>query len=148
MRVPVKLLHKDAKIPKSQTEGSACMDLHAIIEDRFGNNYMYLPSGDTKIIKTGLAVEVPEGYELQIRPRSGLASQGVVVSNSPGTIDSDYRGEIGVILTNNSDTWRKITSGDRIAQCKIEQVIPFEFYECSAITETERGEGGFGHTGN
>ena len=145
MRVPIKMLHDEAVMPEYKSEGAACMDLYAVIDDKFG--YTYIPAGETVIIKTGIAVEVPEGYELQVRARSGLASQGVLLANGVGTIDSDYRGEVGVILTNTTPVIRKISTGDRIAQCKIEQVIPFEFYLCSAITETERGEGAYGSTG-
>lgn len=143
MRVPIKKLNDEAIIPKYQSEGAACMDLHAIFE----HGYDYLRPGETKIFKTGLAMEIPEGYELQVRSRSGLASNGVLLANGVGTIDSDYRGDVGVILTNASSDIMKFETGDRIAQCKIEQVIPFEFYEtCKELTETKRGTGGYGST--
>ena len=101
-----------------------------------------------KLIKTGIFIELPEGYEAQIRPRSGLAlKNGITVLNSPGTIDSDYRGEIGVILINLSDISFVVNNGDRIAQmviCKYQKVL---FNEVNVLSLTERGEGGFGHSG-
>jgi dUTP pyrophosphatase len=104
--------------------------------------------GERKLIKTGLFLEIPEGYEAQVRPRSGLAlKNGITVLNSPGTIDADYRGEIGVILINHSSEIFEINSGDRIAQlvfAKVEQAV---WYETESLNETERGEGGFGSTG-
>ena len=107
-----------------------------------------LKAGEFKLIPLGIAMQLPEGYEAQIRPRSGLAlKNGITVLNSPGTIDSDYRGEIGVILINLSDISFVVNNGDRIAQmviCKYEKVL---FNEVNVLSLTERGEGGFGHSG-
>lgn len=143
MIIKFKKLHEDAIIPKYQTKGSAGFDFHSI-ED------VELFRG-TVLVKTGLSIEIPEGYELQIRSRSGLAfKENIIVLNSPGTIDSDYRGEIGIILNRTIDGTKKsfsIKKGDRIAQgviCKIEQPS-IEVVE--KLSETERGIGGFGSTG-
>jgi len=129
--------------PSYQTAGSAGMDLQAnITED------VLIPANQRALIKTGIYLQLPQGYEAQIRPRSGLAfKNGITVLNSPGTIDSDYRGEIGVILINHSQNSFRIYPGDRIAQmviAKYEQV-ELEMVEC--LDESDRGEGGFGHTG-
>ncbi len=143
--VEIKILHGKAVIPKRMTEGAACADLTVVFHD--GYKYDYLSPGETKIFKVGFSVAVPEGYEMQIRSRSGLASIGIIVSNGVGTIDSDYRGEVGVILTNTSDTTRKICEGDRIAQCCLKQVLPLPFVEVDLLSSTKRGDGGYGHTG-
>jgi len=130
-------------LPSYETSASAGLDIRAFIEEK----YTLKPS-ERKLIKTGLFLEIPEGYEAQVRPRSGLAlKNGITVLNSPGTIDADYRGEIGVILINHSSEIFEINSGDRIAQlvfAKVEQAI---WYETESLNETERGEGGFGSTG-
>lgn len=131
------------KLPFYASVGSAGVDLLANIEEP-----VELMPLQRKLIKTGLFIELPEGYEAQIRPRSGLAlKNGITVLNSPGTIDSDYRGEIGVILINLSDVSFVVNNGDRIAQmviCKYEKVL---FNEVNVLSLTERGEGGFGHSG-
>ncbi len=125
--------------------GSACADLHAVFPNSFG--YTYIHPNQTEIISTGLAVSVPVGYEMQIRSRSGMAVKGAILANGVGTIDSDYRGTVGVILTNCSPDVVKITQGDRIAQCCLKEVIKINFKEVEELDETARGEGGFGHTG-
>jgi dUTP pyrophosphatase len=99
------------------------------------------------VIKTGLAVEIPDGYELQIRARSGLATKGLIVTNGVGTIDSDYRGEVGVILSNVSSDVIKIEDHQRVAQCCLQKVITIDFNEVEELSDTERGEGGYGNTG-
>lgn len=134
----------DNALPNYETENSAGMDLRA-----------YLPDGQIVIkplqrvlIPTGLFMEIPVGYEGQVRPRSGLAiKNGITVLNSPGTIDADYRGEIKVILINLSDNDFVINSGDRIAQLIIAKCEQMEVVEVESLSETERGAGGFGHTG-
>ena len=130
-------------LPSYETSASAGLDIRAFIEEKYTLN-----PGERKLIKTGLFLEIPEGYEAQVRSRSGLAlKNGITVLNSPGTIDADYRGEIGVILINHSSEIFEINSGDRIAQlvfAKVEQAI---WYETESLNETERGEGGFGSTG-
>ena len=130
-------------LPSYETSASAGLDIRAFIEEK-----LTLSPGERKLIKTGLFLEIPEGYEAQVRPRSGLAlKNGITVLNSPGTIDADYRGEIGVILINHSSENFEINSGDRIAQlvfAKVEQAV---WYETESLNETERGQGGFGSTG-
>jgi len=144
MQVKIKKLHPDAIIPQYQTKGSAGFDVHALEEVR-------LPSGQRGIIKTGLAFVIPEGFELQIRPRSGLATKyGITITNSPGTLDSDYTDQLFVCLHNLGDMNFTAHKGDRIAQCvvnKIEVVDLVEVEEFSAEDmEKDRG-GGFGSTG-
>ncbi len=131
-------------LPNYETVNSAGMDLRA-----------YLPDGQIVIkpmqrilVPTGLFMEIPVGYEGQVRPRSGLAiKSGITVLNSPGTIDADYRGEVKVILINLSDSDFVINSGDRIAQLVIAKCEQMEVVDVEVLTETERGAGGFGHTG-
>ena len=107
-----------------------------------------LYEGERTLVKTGLFVEIPKGYEIQVRPRSGLAyKKGVTVLNSPGTIDSDYRGEIGIILINHGCTTVKLDKGERIGQLVLNKVEQIEWKENLMLQETERGEGGFGSTG-
>ena len=130
-------------LPSYETSASAGLDIRAFIEEK-----LTLSPGERKLIKTGLFLEIPEGYEAQVRPRSGLAlKNGITVLNSPGTIDADYRGEIGVIRINHSSENFEINSGDRIAQlifAKVEQAV---WFETESLNETERGQGGFGSTG-
>lgn len=134
------------ELPKFATAGSAGMDLRANLSEDFTLN-----PGARKLISTGLSLELPNGVEAQIRPRSGLAfKNGVTVLNSPGTIDADYRGDIGVLLINLSDTPFVIKDGDRIAQMIIAQHYSSErvsMVQIENLSTTERGEGGFGHTG-
>ena len=146
MQVFFKKLHQLAVTPEYKTDGAACADLHAVFDSPF--DYTYIHPNATEIIQTGLAVEVPRGYELQVRSRSGMASKGVILANGVGTIDSDYRGGIGVILTNCGPDVVKITTGDRIAQCCLNKLPKMEFIEVDDLEETERGGGGFGSTGS
>jgi dUTP pyrophosphatase len=130
-------------LPKYMSDHAAGMDLVAAVEPE-----LVIPSGKWKLVPTGISIALPEGYEAQVRPRSGLAlKQGVSILNTPGTVDADYRGEVGVILMNHSNEDLVIKRGDRIAQMiinKIEQVI---FEEVDDLPESDRGSGGFGHTG-
>ena len=131
------------KFPEYETPGSAGMDLRANIEDD-----VILYPLDRILIPTGLSIAIPKGFEAQIRPRSGLALKfGVTVLNSPGTIDSDYRGEIKVLLVNISDTPFTIKKGERIAQMVISSYQKVNFIRVENLDKTERGDGGFGHTG-
>jgi dUTP pyrophosphatase len=130
-------------LPNYETIASAGMDLRANIEQPI----VLQPLGRA-IVKTGLFIELPIGYEAQVRPRSGLAAKkGVTVLNSPGTIDADYRGEIGVILVNLSNEPFTVENGERIAQLIIARHERAEWNEVEVLTETSRGEGGFGSTG-
>lgn len=129
-------------LPKYETEGSAGMDVKANIEST-----LIVNSGDSVIIPTGLKVAIPEGYEIQIRPRSGLAAKMVItVLNSPGTIDSDFRNEIGVILINHGKTSFRVEPGDRIAQIVLKRVEIINWEEVLSLDKTGR-DGGFGSTG-
>jgi len=130
-------------IPHYQTEHSAGVDLYAAVESD-----TVIDAGAWKLVPTGIAVAIPEGYEGQVRPRSGLAlKHGMGMLNAPGTIDADYRGEIGVILFNFNDQPFTIHRGDRIAQLVFVKVEKARFVEVEALSETARGSGGFGHTG-
>ncbi len=144
MKIKFRKVREDARVPEYKTEGAACADLYAVI-DRW--DYTYIQPSGTEVIPTGLEVEVPEGYELQIRARSGLASQGIILSNGVGTIDSDYRGEVGVILTNTSPNVVRINTGDRVAQCCLSPITRIGFEEVEELSETKRGVGGYGSTG-
>lgn len=131
------------RLPAYETEHSAGMDLRAMTDSP-----VTLKPMERRVIGTGLFIELPAGYEAQVRPRSGLAAKhGVTVLNSPGTIDADYRGEIGVILINLSDTEFKVNDGDRIAQMIISRHEKATLIETDEINNTERGAGGFGHSG-
>lgn len=141
MRVKIKQLHPDALIPQYQTLGAAGFDLHAIEDYK-------LSAGERVLVKTGLAFELQIGFELQIRPRSGLAlKNGISVLNAPGTIDSDYRGEVGVLLINHSKEDFAIKKGDRIAQGVVARYERVEFEVCEELGESARGAGGFGSSG-
>ena len=131
-------------LPQRMTSGSSGCDIYAAVDEP-----CTLLPGTRMLIPTGFCVEIPEGYEIQVRPRSGLAiKHGVTVLNAPGTIDADYRGEVKIILVNLSDAPFAIQRGDRIAQLVPMQVAAhLDFSEKEAIAETERGAGGFGHTG-
>ena len=130
-------------LPQYSTPLSAGMDLRANINEPITLNPL-----ERKLIPTGLYIALPEGYEAQMRPRSGLAlKKGITVLNTPGTIDADYRGEIGVILVNLSDQDFVVEDGERIAQMVIAKHEKAEWEQVEVLTETERGEGGFGHTG-
>lgn len=141
----VKIINKsDNNLPVYETINSAGMDLRA-----------YLPEGpivmkpmQRVLVPTGLFMEIPEGYEGQVRPRSGLAiKSGITVLNTPGTIDADYRGEVKIILINLSDTDFTINSGDRVAQIVFARYEQMQVVSVETLSETERGTGGFGHTG-
>ena len=135
--------YSDIQLPHYATEGSSGMDIRAALKEP-----EILKPGEVKLISTNLSIEIPFGYEVQIRPRSGLAAKhGIGVLNSPGTIDSDYRGEVKIILFNFGKEPFEVKSGERIAQMVIAKVYKAEIEESSDLKETERGEGGFGHTG-
>lgn len=140
----VKIVNKSKHaLPEYATIHSAGMDIRANLEES-----ITLKPLERRLIPTGLFIELPEGYEAQIRPRSGLAfKHGITVLNSPGTIDADYRGEIGVILVNLSADEFVIHDGERICQMVIAQHAHIKWSEVEALTDTVRGEGGFGHTG-
>lgn len=142
--INIKVVAKEgAKLPLYKTSGAAGADICALLEKP-----LVIESGKSAMIPTGLFFEIPEGYEVQIRPRSGLAAKnGVTVLNTPGTIDSDYRGEINVILINLGDKPFTVNNGDRIAQMLVAPVIQAEFSVVTSLDETERGTGGFGSTG-
>jgi len=140
----VKVVNKSIHpIPQYETEASAGMDLRANIMEA-----VRLQPLERAIIKTGLFIELPLGYEAQVRPRSGLAAKkGITVLNAPGTIDADYRGEIGVILVNLSNTPFVVENGERIAQLVIAKHERIQWEKVTMLSETQRGEGGFGSTG-
>ena len=130
-------------LPQYSTEHSAGMDVRAAIDMP-----VTIMPGERKLIPTGLRVQLPDGYELQMRPRSGLAlKRGVTLLNSPGTIDADFRGEIGVIIINHSDEPFIIERGDRIAQMVLARYERTCWYATDSLDESERGDGGFGHSG-
>ena len=142
-KILIKRLSKEISLPKYETAGSSGMDLAANIA---GN--INIDPGKTAIIPTGLALSVPKGFEVQIRPRSGLAAKKKIsVLNTPGTIDSDYRGEIKVILINQGQETFKVEKGLRIAQMVVCPVVQAQIKEVEDLSETERGKGGFGSTG-
>ena len=142
--IKIKVVNKGTQeLPAYATPQSAGMDLRANIEEP-----ILLKSLDRKLIPTGLHIALPEGYEAQIRPRSGLAlKKGISCLNTPGTIDSDYRGDVGVILVNLSHEDFVVQPGERIAQMVINKFEQAEFEVVEELDETERGEGGYGHTG-
>ena len=146
MELKIKRLTPTAILPTRATPGSSGLDLYADLI-RFGG-HRFICCDKHKIIPCGISLEIPAGYEGQIRPRSGLAAKhGITVLNSPGTIDSDYRGEVKVIIV-NYDTWHyKINHGDRIAQLVIAPVAQVEVVEVDELSDTERGDGGLGSTG-
>lgn len=134
---------RDLPLPRYMTEGSAGMDLYAAVEAA-----EVLNPGEIKLIPTGLCIALPAGYEAQIRPRSGLALRhGITMVNTPGTIDADYRGEIGLIMINLGPAPFTINRGDRVAQMVINQVARATFTEVQELAETDRSSGGFGSTG-
>lgn len=141
----VKIINKSNNpSPSYETSLSAGMDLRAYVEGP-----ITLSPGERKLIKTGLHIELPEGYEAQVRPRSGLAfKKGITVLNSPGTIDADYRGDIGVILINHSNEEFAVNSGDRIAQLVISKFEKVDWETSDEINSTSRGDSGFGSTGS
>jgi dUTP pyrophosphatase len=142
-KILIKRLSKNISLPKYETEGSSGMDLTANV-----NKVIEIQPGKSEIIPTGLALSIPKNYEIQIRPRSGLAAKNQIsVLNTPGTIDEDYRGEIKVILINLGEKKFKIEKGLRIAQMVLCPIIKAELEEVDELDETKRGSGGFGSTG-
>ncbi len=145
-RIPVKIKRLEGNtlpLPTYATKGSAGFDLSACITTE-----ETLAPGEIKLIPTGLSFEIPEGYEIQIRPRSGLAAKnGISIVNTPGTIDSDYRGEVKIIMINHSKTPFVIKRGERIAQAVLNAAPQAQLIEAEELTDTTRGAGGFGHTG-
>lgn len=130
-------------LPKYMSDHAAGMDLYAAVEAE-----LIISPGVWKLVPTGLQIAIPEGYEAQVRPRSGLAlKQGISVLNTPGTVDADYRGEVGVILMNHSKEDLIVRRGDRIAQMIINKIEHVVIEEVPELPSTDRGEGGFGHTG-
>lgn len=140
----IKIVNRSANpLPEYATSGASGMDLRANLESDIS-----LVPMERKLIPTGIFMEIPAGYEAQVRPRSGLAlKQGLTCLNSPGTIDADYRGEVGVILINLSSETQIIHPGDRIAQLVIQSVVKANWEPTIQLSETLRSEGGFGHTG-
>lgn len=148
--VVIRLCHeegadRDVPLPAYETTGAAGADLRANLPDR---GCLTLQPGARALVPTGLRLEIPTGYEVQLRPRSGLAlKHGITLPNSPGTIDSDYRGPLGVIVMNAGDAPFEISHGDRIAQMVVAPVVQAQISLVDALNETARGEGGFGSTG-
>ncbi len=137
------LLEQGIPLPAYASEGASGMDIRACLESP-----VTLDPGQIKFIPTGLALSIPHGYEVQIRPRSGLAlKHGIGMVNGPGTIDSDYRGEIGIILINWGEAPFTIRMGDRIAQMVLSKVLRADLKQVTELDATKRGEGGFGHSG-
>lgn len=135
----------DIALPSYETPGAAGADVRANFPDKIA---VTLAPGARMLVPTGIAMAIPVGFEVQVRPRSGLAlKHGLTLVNSPGTIDSDYRGALGIILLNTSDTPFEITHGMRIAQLVLAPVVQADFREVSTLDETDRGAGGFGSTG-
>tara|TARA_X000000368_G_C22530391_1_gene493216 strand:+ start:15 stop:455 length:441 start_codon:yes stop_codon:yes gene_type:complete len=142
-KILIKRLSKEVSLPKYETSGSSGMDLAADI-----SAIINIDPGKTAVIPTGLALSIPKGFEVQIRPRSGLAAKyKISVLNTPGTIDADYRGEIKVILINLGKDSFKVEKGLRIAQMVVCPVVQAQLKEVNDLNETERGKGGFGSTG-
>jgi len=134
---------RDLPLPRPATPQSAGMDLRACVEQT-----VVLEPGSRAVVPTGIAIALPEGYEAQVRPRSGLASRvGLTLLNTPGTIDADYRGEIRVILVNHGDAPVTVKRGERVAQMVFHRLPRMTLEEVDSLPETERGTGGFGHTG-
>ena len=144
MPVSIRIINKSSHpLPSYASEGSSGVDLRAFIEES-----MVLKQGERVAVPTGLYLEIPPGFEAQVRPRSGLAmKQGITCLNTPGTIDSDYRGEIKVLLINLSGEEQIIHNGDRIAQLVLAAVEKIHWQETRELSDTTRGEGGFGSTG-
>ena len=143
IKIQIKKLSNSISNPKYETSGSSGMDIAAYIEDD-----MIIHPGEKSLVPTGLSIAIPRGYEIQIRPRSGLAAKkNITVLNTPGTIDADYRGEIKVILINFGKEKFIIKNGDRIAQMVVAPVVQADLEEVKELSGTERGSGGFGSTG-
>ena len=143
VKILIKKTNKEVITPKYKTDGSSGVDLSAFLEKK-----VVIKPNSSELIPTGLQVAIPEELEIQIRPRSGLAAkESIGVLNSPGTIDSDYRGELKIILFNHSDKDFIINNGDRIAQMVLVPILKMEFEEVDSLPNTVRGQGGFGSTG-
>ena len=140
MKINIRRTNDKAKIPTKGSEGAAGFDLYSIEDTAIWK-------GHTQLIRTGISIAIPEGYEGQVRSRSGCAKSGLVVANSPGTIDCDYRGEVGVLLHNQGRYNAIIRAGERVAQLVIQAVPSVTLHEVSDLTITPRGSGGFGSTG-
>jgi dUTP pyrophosphatase len=142
VEVKIKKLTSNSMVPQYMTTYAAGVDLHAVLDAPLS-----LSPGERALLPTGLAMEIPPGYEGQVRPRSGLAlNKGIALVNSPGTIDADYRGEVGVVLINLGHETVVFETGDRIAQLVIAPVARVYFNEVAELNQTDRGQGGFGHT--
>ena len=142
--IEIKRIKPSVRLPRYMTSLSAGMDICAEPDEP-----MLLAPGERCLIPTGIAVAIPTGFEIQVRPRSGLAiNHGITLVNSPGTIDADYRGEIKIIVINHGRDVFEIKPGDRIAQLVVAPVVQAQLVEVSDLDSTERGSGGFGHTGN
>ena len=143
VKILIKKTNKEVITPKYKTDGSSGVDLSAFLEKK-----VVIKPNSSELIPTGLQVAIPEEFEIQIRPRSGLAAkESIGVLNSPGTIDSDYRGELKIILFNHGKEDFIINNGDRIAQMVLVPIIKMEFEEVDSLPDTVRGQGGFGSTG-
>jgi dUTP pyrophosphatase len=143
IRIPVSLVREGAILPQYMTAHAAGMDLCAALQEP-----LLLQPGERRLIPTGLAMAIPLGFEGQVRPRSGLALRhGLALVNAPGTIDADYRGEIGIILINHGQETVTLRPGERIAQLVIAPVVQAQLLQVSELEETPRSRGGFGHTG-
>ena len=143
VKILIKKTNKEVITPKYKTDGSSGVDLSAFLEKK-----VVIKPNSSELIPTGLQVAIPEELEIQIRPRSGLAAkESIGVLNSPGTIDSDYRGELKIILFNHSNKDFIINNGDRIAQMVLVPIVKMEFEEVDSLPNTVRGQGGFGSTG-
>jgi dUTP pyrophosphatase len=141
INVKIEKVHKDAIIPTYGHLGDACCDLY-VVED-----YL-IPAGQRRLLRTGIAIEIPTGYEVQIRPRSGLALKyGLTIVNAPGTVDAQYRNEITILLLNTGEKAVSIHKGDRAAQMCIKPVYTMHFTEVDKLSDSERGLGGWGSTG-
>jgi dUTP pyrophosphatase len=143
VEIKIRKVHPRAVIPAYMTEQAAGMDLCTVIDQP-----VVLAPGERELLPTGLAMEIPPGYEGQVRPRSGLAlKKGISLVNSPGTIDADYRGEVAIIIINHGSEAVEILPGDRIAQLIIAPVTRVTLVETDTLNESQRSSGGFGHTG-
>jgi dUTP pyrophosphatase len=144
IRIPITALRDGVTLPAYQSSGAAGMDVEAALDGTLD-----IPPGEFRLVPCGFAIAVPPGYEAQVRPRSGLAAKhGVTVLNTPGTIDSDYRGEVKVILINHGAATFSVTPGMRIAQLVVAPVAVVSWDRADALPDTGRGAGGFGHTGH
>ena len=143
VKILIKKTNKEVTTPKYKTDGSSGVDLSAFLEKK-----VVIKPNSSELIPTGLQVAIPEELEIQIRPRSGLAAkESIGVLNSPGTIDSDYRGELKIILFNHGNKDFIVNNGDRIAQMVLVPILKMEFEEVDSLPDTIRGQGGFGSTG-